>query len=217
MKYRLAIFDFDGTLADSFPWFLGVVNEAAALYRFRSLGPDEAEALRGHDARRIIRHLALPAWKLPLVARWMRRRMARDIATISLFPGIGEMLHRLSAEGVALGVVSSNAPANVRRVLGPANAALIRHYGCGASLFGKRAKLRRVLRESGVPAASALCVGDEIRDLHAARAEGIAFGAVAWGYTRVDALAAHAPDEVFTGVDEIVERVVRLSARAPAA
>lgn len=29
MRYRLAIFDFDGTLADSFSWFLGVVNRLA--------------------------------------------------------------------------------------------------------------------------------------------------------------------------------------------
>jgi phosphoglycolate phosphatase len=26
MKYKLVIFDFDGTLADSFEWFLGVVD-----------------------------------------------------------------------------------------------------------------------------------------------------------------------------------------------
>ncbi|HEX8244959.1 MAG TPA: HAD hydrolase-like protein [Longimicrobium sp.] len=211
-KYRLAIFDFDGTLADSFPWFLGVVNEAADRYRFRRMEGDEAEALRGHDARHVMAHVALPAWKLPLVARWMRRRMARDIASISLFPGVGEMLHRLSSKGMVIAVVSSNSAANVRRVLGPANAALVRHYGCGASLFGKRAKLRRVLRESGVPAAAALCIGDEIRDLHAARAEGIAFGAVAWGYTRADALAAHAPDERFATVDEIAERLARPTA-----
>ena len=216
MKYRLAIFDFDGTLADSFPWFLAVVNEAADRYRFRRMGGDEAEALRGHDARHIMAHVALPAWKLPLVARWMRRRMAQDISAISLFPGVGEMLHRLSNDRVAIAVVSSNSAANVRRVLGPANAALVRHYGCGAPLFGKRAKLRKVLRESGVPAAAALCIGDEIRDLHAARAEGIAFGAVAWGYTRADALAALAPDELFATVDEITGRLARAAA-APAA
>jgi phosphoglycolate phosphatase len=31
MLYKLAIFDFDGTLADSFPWFLGMVNGLADL------------------------------------------------------------------------------------------------------------------------------------------------------------------------------------------
>ncbi|HSU15669.1 HAD hydrolase-like protein [Longimicrobium sp.] len=207
MTYRLAIFDFDGTLADSFPWFLRVVNEAARVHRFRRIEPGDAEPLRGLDARRIIEHVGLPLWKLPLVARWMRRRMAADIGSIALFPGVDEMLRQLSEDGVRIAIVSSNSPANVRRVLGPENAARVAFYGCGVSLFGKRRKLRKVLAGSGVAAAEALCIGDEIRDLHAARAEGIAFGAVAWGYTTAAGLAAHHPEMLFTRVDEIAGRL----------
>jgi phosphoglycolate phosphatase-like HAD superfamily hydrolase len=36
-RYKLAIFDFDGTLADSFPWFIGAVNDAAARFGFRGV------------------------------------------------------------------------------------------------------------------------------------------------------------------------------------
>ncbi|HEX6747554.1 MAG TPA: HAD hydrolase-like protein [Longimicrobium sp.] len=215
MKYRLAIFDFDGTLADSFPWFLQVLNEAADTFGFlRASDVADYDTLRGLHARDIGRRLQVPAWKQPLVARWMRRRMARDIGTISLFPGAGEMLHRLDAAGVTIAIVSSNSAANIRRVLGPANAGLVRFYGCGASLFGKRVKLRKVLRDSAITAAEALCVGDEVRDLEAAHAEGIAFGAVAWGYTHADALAAHSPAEMFTRVEEIAERLADLRASA---
>jgi phosphoglycolate phosphatase len=217
MAYRLAIFDFDGTLADTFPWFLRVVNEAADVFGFRRVEGAEAEALRRYHAREIGEHLRIPAWKLPVVASWMRRRMARDIGTIALFPGAGALLQRLSAEGVTLAIVSSNSAANIRRVLGADNAGLIRYYGCGASMFGKRAKLRKVLRESGVAPAEALCIGDELRDLQAARAEGIPFGAVAWGYTEIEALAAHQPEETFACVADVFDGVTRLRARAPAA
>jgi phosphoglycolate phosphatase len=48
-------------------------------------------------------------------------------------------------------------------------------------------------------------VGDEVRDAKAAHAERIHFGAVAWGYTRLDALLAHAPEAVFASVDELAE------------
>jgi phosphoglycolate phosphatase len=217
MRYRLAIFDFDGTLADSFPWFVQVMNEAADLYRFRRVDPADAQSLRGLDARRVIEHVRLPAWKLPLVARWMRRRMAADIGSIALFPGVDEMLRTVSAAGVRIAIVTSNSAANVRRVLGPENAARVELYGCGASLFGKRRKLRQVLRQARVAAADALCIGDEIRDLHAARAEGIAFAAVAWGYTTADGLAAHRPDLLLTRVEEIAEAMGIPGARSPAA
>jgi phosphoglycolate phosphatase len=174
----MAIFDFDGTLADSFPWFLAAVNRLAECYRFHPIEPQEVETLRGYPARRLVHHLGVPAWKLPLIARHLRRLMAADISRIALFPGVDRLLHGLAARGAQLAVVSSNSAGNVHRVLGPHNAALIGHYACGVSLFGKPSKLRSVLRRSGVSAGAAICIGDEIRDLEASRAAGIAFGAV---------------------------------------
>ncbi|HET6233327.1 MAG TPA: HAD hydrolase-like protein [Longimicrobiaceae bacterium] len=217
VPYRLAIFDFDGTLADSSPFFLGVVNDAAERYGFRRIEHGAADGLRGLDARGMMAHLRLPAWKLPLVVRYLRGRMADDIAEVSLFAGVDDVLRRLASAGVEMAIVSSNSEANVRRVLGPENAAFIGHYGCGASLFGKRPVLRKVLRAARVRPANAICIGDEIRDADAARAEGIAFGAVGWGFTRLDALAAHAPADVFTRVGDIAARLALDAAGAPAA
>lgn len=37
MKYKLVIFDFDGTLADSFPFFLSTVNDLANEYNFKKI------------------------------------------------------------------------------------------------------------------------------------------------------------------------------------
>jgi phosphoglycolate phosphatase len=203
MKYRLAIFDLDGTLADSFPWFLEVVNDVADRFGFRRIQEHEVDTLRGYDARRMIRHLRTPAWKLPFIARHMRARMAADIHRIKLFPGVDGLLRDLCDAGVTIAIVTSNSEANVRRLLGPENAALVRHYGCGASILGKAGKLRRVLRASGVPAAEAVKIGDEIRDLHAARAAGMAFYAVGWGYTHAAALAEHGPDALFERMDKL--------------
>jgi phosphoglycolate phosphatase len=85
MRYRLAIFDFDGTLADSFPWFRGVMNRLADEHRFRRIEDHEVETLRGHSARQLVEHLRVPAWKLPRIAQGMRKHMAREIGQIALF------------------------------------------------------------------------------------------------------------------------------------
>ena len=202
-KYRLVIFDFDGTLADSFPWFMGVVNDAAARYRFKRIEDAELDTLRGYSARQMMKHLSVASWKLPLIVRHMRRMKAADLQQIRLFEGVDDLLRSLSDRGVELALVTSNAHENAVRILGPENAACIRYYECGMSIFGKRAGFRRVLRRSGIPREEAICIGDEIRDLEAARAEGIAFGAVSWGFTHVDSLRAHGPAEVFATVDDI--------------
>lgn len=207
MRYRLAIFDFDGTLADSFSWFVVIMNRLADDHGFRRIEEHEIETLRGRTARQNFADFGVPAWKLPRIGRDFRRHMARDIARIALFPGVDRLLQGLAERGIRTAIVTSNSTGNVRQVLGSENAALIQHYACGVSLFGKRAKLRGVLRSSGAAAAEALCIGDEIRDLEAARAEGIAFGAVSWGYTSPEALLAHDPEEMFSTVDEILQKL----------
>jgi phosphoglycolate phosphatase len=204
MPYRLAIFDLDGTLSDSFPWFLSVVNAFADKHGFRRIESHEIEMLRGQSTREIIKSLEVPYWKLPAIGADMRRLKAQHMHEIPLFPGVPAMLRDLSAKGVRLAVVSSDDAANARAALGE-HAALIRHYACGASLFGKAAKYKRVLKEAGVCAREAISIGDEVRDAEAAAKAGIAFGAVSWGYARVEALRQHGPVTVFDRVEAIGE------------
>jgi phosphoglycolate phosphatase len=203
MPYRLAIFDFDGTLADTFPWFMRVVNTVANRFRFKRIEEHEVEHLRGCSAREIVKHLEVPPWKLPFIARHMRALAAEDVGLIQLFDGIAPMLRRLSEDGIQLAIVSSNDEGNVRRALGSELAPLIRHYECGASIFGKAAKFRRVLRKSHVPPGETICIGDEIRDHEAATAAGLDFGAVAWGFTRGEVLRARKPAAMFENPLEI--------------
>jgi len=206
-QYKLAIFDFDGTLADTFPWFQRVINDVAHTFRFKPVADGEADLLRGMSAREILVHLGIARWKVPRIARHMRRLMAQDIHSVHVFYGVHDMLRQLRESGIALAVASSNVEANVRQVLGPGSASLINHYACGASIFGKQVKLRAILRRSGLRPNEVIYIGDEIRDLEAARPLGISFGAVAWGYTRPDRLAALSPTLMFMSVDEIVEKL----------
>ena len=212
--YQLAIFDFDGTLIDSFGWFLGALDRLAERHRFRRIRPEELDELRGLDARTVIRRLEVAWWRLPAITRDARRLAAVDLDRLQLFNGVEAMLAALAEAGVQLAVVSTNSRENVERALG-ASARLIDHYDCGGGLFRKRAGLRRVLRRAGVAPARALCIGDEIRDWRAARSAGIAFGAATWGFTRREALAALGPEHVFDNIEAIARCLApRLAAEA---
>jgi phosphoglycolate phosphatase len=205
MPYRLAIFDFDGTLADSFPFFISVFNQIADELGFRHVSPDEAHRLRHHDTRTIMRHVDMAAWKLPLASRSFIGLMRENASRIPLFKGIGEVLHTLDHEGVRLAIVSSNSEQNVRLVLGPHLSALFRHYECGMSVFGKASRIRKVVKRAAVPAAHALYVGDQAMDADAARRAGIAFGAVSWGYAPIEMLRRAAPDREFGSPAELLQ------------
>jgi phosphoglycolate phosphatase len=203
MKYKLVIFDFDGTLADSFEWFLGVVDELAARHKFKMFDRAELDELRGSPASKVLAHLGVSRWRLPAIGRHLQQLAARDAARIFLFEGVDRMIADLVADGVTVAIVSSSAESNIRKILGPETVARISHFDCGASLFGKRTKLRKVMRRCGVSSRETLYVGDEIRDMEAAKAEKIPFGAVGWGFTHLHALREYEPEEVFATVGEI--------------
>ena len=146
----LAIFDLDGTLADSLPWFRGHMNDVADRFGFRRVAEADIEPLRRMGPREILEHLGVRSWKVPFIARHMRRLKAAHIDDIPLFPGAAAMLRALADGGVRLALVTSDSEANARRQLGDANAALFADFACGVSVFGKAAKFRRVMRRAGV-------------------------------------------------------------------
>jgi phosphoglycolate phosphatase len=219
LKYRLAIFDSDGTLADTLPWMRSIFNELAEEHGFRRVEAHEYDQFRDLHGVTLLRALGLPLWKVPRVVNSLRRRMARHNGAFSVFPGIGDALRRLAAGGIQLAMVSSNSRENVERVLGTDNARLMAHFGCGVSIFGKAAKLRQIVRRSAVPPQHAIYIGDEIRDAEAAEKAGLAFGAVLWGQHSEAALRAQNPAESFTSPQEIADKLCRpvTSAQLPSA
>ncbi|MBA3836887.1 MAG: HAD family hydrolase [Zymomonas sp.] len=207
-RYKLVIFDFDGTLADSGDWFLSIADDLAERFRFRQVAPDEIEGLRGHTTREVIRYLGIPRWKLPIIARHLHKRLASETHKIALFGGVEAMLATLQSAGVRLALVTSNAEENARAILGPDNMARFEQVECGASLFGKAPRYRRVLKRAGLIAGDILSVGDETRDITAARKVGIDAAAVLWGYARRDALTALDPQLLFDSPDDVIASVL---------
>lgn len=201
---RLVVFDFDGTLSDSGAWFLSIMDHLSDRYGIRRVGPDEVETLRRMRSVDVIDHLRVPRWRLPFIARHVRRLFGQETHKVRLFDGVPQMLAAIEAAGVRLALVTSNSEDNARAVLGPENSARITWWACGASLFGKAPKFRAVMKASGIPASQILSLGDETRDVDAARESGIHAGAVLWGYASPEAFAHLRPDIAFSTPDQVV-------------
>jgi phosphoglycolate phosphatase len=177
-----------------------VVSSIADKHGFRRI--DDIQAMRGKTAHEIIKILNVPRWRLPWIARDMRKLKSRSLDRIPLFPEVPGMLAALGQRGLTLAVVSSDSEPNVRRALGAA-VSFPKYFACGAALFGKARKFKQVMKAAGSSAAATLAIGDEVRDAEAAKAAGIDFAGVAWGYATVDALAKTEPVTIFATVSEI--------------
>jgi phosphoglycolate phosphatase len=198
MTYRLAIFDFDGTLADSFPFFISVFNTIADRHSFKRIDPSQVDQYRHYGMRQMMQLVGLPAWKLPQASRSFMAMMRDNADAIPLFDGVSDALRHLAAQEVRLAVVSSNSAQNVHRILGPDLTRLVGRFECGMSIFGKASRIRAVLKDRGVAAEHAIYVGDQGTDAEASRKAGVAFGAVHWGYAAIEALRTAGCDDEFT-------------------
>ncbi len=205
MKYQLVIFDFDGTLADSYPWFLSIYNDLARRFQLPPMDRAELDALRHMDFPLVLKKHRISPIKAIQMGAYLKQLMSSQIDRVQLVDGIQEVIDALAENQVKMAVVSSNDEGNVRRVLGAHNAEHFFAYECGVTILGKAAKFLNILRKSGVKPFQALSIGDELRDLKSSRQAGIAFGAVTWGYTDAERLKAQNPDWIFNHPQQILE------------
>ncbi len=194
-RQRAVIFDFDGTIADSWPAIIQVAE--GVMKRKRPYNEEEITALRDMPLPELMKVLGVPKWKLPILLYRGRRMLRARMHGIPLHEGMATTLEQLHAKGVPLYVLSSNSTENVQKYL---QWHKLTHcfsgvYG-GASLFGKASRLLKLIDETGTSVTDSWYVGDEMRDVTAARAVGLRVASVTWGYNTRAALLSKEPDVV---------------------
>jgi phosphoglycolate phosphatase len=202
MRYPLVIFDFDGTLADSFPFFVKAQHALAQKHGFRAIEDDRVDALRRLRTHELLRELGFPKWTVPIVAADFIRMM-RGAPPVPLFPGVADMLRHLRHSGARLAILTSNSVENVRRVLDAELMEAIELIDGGAHVLGKHRRIARMLKQAKADASQAIYIGDQVSDGEAAKRVGVAFGAVGWGYAHADTLRAMGAEEFFETVPEL--------------
>lgn len=200
---KIVVFDFDGTLADSFPWFLARLNKVAKIFRFKEVGPEDIPKLRVMKTTQILTYLEISPLKLPWVIFYFKRLMGKESELIQLFPASQELLQILNNNGVSIFILSSNSEKNVKKILGQASQFVSEFY-CGAGLKSKNRHFKKIL--SDYPDSQIISVGDETRDYEAAIKWKISHINVTWGYASKEAFAGL---EVVDSFKELESRILR--------
>jgi phosphoglycolate phosphatase len=198
------IFDFDGTIADTFDAGVMILNKLAGEFGFRPLHPKDMEKVRDMRTRQLMKFLDIPTRKMSRIARRGSEELYACIHSIQPLPGMPEALRELQTLGFALGIITSNTELNVQIFLRSHELELFDFVRCSSKLLGKARMIRSVIRRQHVRAADILFVGDETRDIEAAKKAGIRIAAVTWGYNSRRSLEAMKPDFVFESPKELV-------------
>jgi phosphoglycolate phosphatase len=186
------LFDLDGTLADTAPDLIGALD---VLRHELGLAPAEPARVRTQVSKGGAGILRAGLPEIPdaaqvLLDRYLAIYRTRVCGASALFAGVAETLARLDALGVPWGIVTNKAGWLTQPLL--VGLALDTRAGCvisGDTLPVRKpdpAPVRHACAALGVEPARAALVGDDRRDVEAARRAGAGAIVAGWGYLDPD-------------------------------
>jgi len=185
---RAVLFDFDGTFADSAPDLAAAVNRMRSARGMQPLAPQVVRPFASMGARGLLRigfDLSPEDPSYAAMRDEFLDNYARAICVhTQLFDGMASLIAELAARGVAWGIVTNKATrftAPLVDLLGVSPACVI----CGDTtphLKPHPAPLLAAAEQLKLAPADCIYVGDDLRDIQAARAAGMRSIAVQWGY-----------------------------------
>ncbi len=203
-KKATLIFDFDGTIADTFFFYLSILNKLSRKFGFRQIQPDQVETYKNMDSHKIMELLAIPRLKLPFIVWEARRLLKNGLEFVTPFAGIKETIEQIRKKEILLGIITSNSTRNVRSFLKKYQFPEFDFIYSSLQIWNKAKALKRVIQHHKLQPQTVFYVGDETRDIEAVREAGVKSIAVTWGYNSIDLLKSFSPDFLISDPQEII-------------
>jgi HAD superfamily hydrolase (TIGR01549 family) len=208
-RFRTAIFDLDGTLADTLPLIYEAFDAALRPTVGRRLDDAEIRALFGPPDNYLIREKVGEADYEAAFGRYVEVYEREHERLVTAFHGIDEVTRRAADAGMKLGVVTGKSRQTALFTLEslgllPAFDAIYAGDDVERQKPDPEAVIK-ILHDLGHdPATPGAFIGDSAADVIAGRAAGLTTIAVTWGVPDHDQLHAAKPDIVVSTMPDLM-------------
>ncbi len=187
---RYLIFDFDGTLADSLPVIIEIAEDMLGI----EITQNDIDRYRNMTAKQILKEARIPLYRVPRLLVRGKALMSSRVNEVVMFKGLEPVIKQL-AEDHVLYVVSSNGIGIISSFLerNKIDQYFSNIYG-NVGLFSKAQAIKRVMKREQFEASKSIYIGDEVRDIEAAKKIGMPIISVTWGYNGKEILRKYQPD-----------------------
>jgi len=201
---KIILFDFDGTIADTFVALEKILVRLSPKFGYEIPTKKDMAILQTIHPKEVMKLLGVSYFKLPFIAHKAKAELRKEMTTIKPIEGMRDVLLALKRENYILGILTSNSKANVRTFLEKNDIAIFDWIYSERSLFGKARKLKKIIRKQKLDKKEVIYIGDEIRDIEAAKKSQIKIMAVSWGFNTVEGLEKYHPDFLLTEPKDIL-------------
>ena len=199
------IFDFDGTLVDSFDWVIEKFNILATEFNFKKIHQSELTEIKNLSSNELIRYLEIPIYKIPSVLHRARQQMRNEMSTLPPFVNLPHILQKLHNSGFLFGILTSNSKENVLTWLDINKMKhLFDFIHTESNFFGKNQIVKKILKKYKMNKEHVFYIGDETRDIDAAKQNDIYSIAVTWGFNSEKILLQHQPDYIAKKPEDLI-------------
>jgi phosphoglycolate phosphatase len=206
---KAVLFDFDGTLIDSYPAITASVNHVRSLYHLGPLSVAEVTPHVGRGPAHLLAQTVGRGESSANVAAYRAHHPTIMRQLTQLFPGTAETLAALKARGLQLGICSNKPVAFSRDLVVYLGVAGSLDLVLGPEDVGRHKPapdmLLIAMKKLGVQASQTLYVGDMTVDIETARAAGAWVWVVPTGSDPAERLDAARPDRRLRDLRELGE------------
>ncbi|MCB5229934.1 MAG: HAD-IA family hydrolase [Candidatus Cloacimonetes bacterium] len=199
------LFDFDGTIADSVKPFFVMLNEMAPSFGKDTVSWEEFEELRTMRIPDIIKRLKISKFQIARAMPKILSEYRKIVHDLDPYPGIKELFAGLDEAGISYALLSSNRDENLNYFLEQHGLKNFDWVEGTDGILAKKRSLARLIRKHKLDKSTLYYIGDETRDIEAARACGIRIICVSWGLHPRAHLQKHNPDFLVDTPAEILE------------
>jgi phosphoglycolate phosphatase len=201
------IFDFDGTIADSFEVIMSFFVQYKQKLGLEKFGKKEIEIYRNKGVGELIKKSKISVLKISKVINEMRKGINESVSEVKPCVGMVDLLKKLKNKGFDLGVMSTNGDKTINKFLKNNKIEIFDYVVGKGSLFGKSKVIKDILKKRKLKSDDVLYVGDEVRDIEACRKLGIKIAVVTWGFNSKKLLVKNKPDFLVDKPEEILKLV----------
>lgn len=204
------LFDFDGTIGDSLPLTVKVLEEVIEARNGGMQINTDIDFWRTHSFEEIILDSNIDDDVFPEIFDEMRKQLRGRFKQVLAFKGIKSVLKQLINNGYEVAIMSSNTKANILTFLERHEWDFIPEVISGIGLTGKDVALQEYMKSKRIGKSQLVYIGDEERDIRACRRADVPIIAVEWGYDDETVLNKENPEHLIYVPEEIISTIQRV-------